>query len=312
MGLFGNLFGSGPKQILDNPEFGNSAEYSNALERIGLYAKENPNAIMQFFSSPAGKKELQKLGYSNPADLARDASSYSPNVATSNQYGDIANGFGDIANSMSGMGDSFTDYGSDFNYSSQDLMGVPDQAYQDMLDMQNEQASRGFKGALNQLGAQYGGQGFRPGSGLERASGSGLGRNYLEQLSNISRDVGMQKANSRLDMSKFASQQDIQRQQMQQQANMQRANYLTELQNYSRNFGLQGANTKMSALNSKQGALGAQTNAAMLPYQTAYNYWDRMAINQNPTQGSKGIISKVAGGIGDVAKGAAAVGGLFL
>lgn len=310
MGIFGSLFGGGGGFGADNPEFRNFDEYLGAMTRGGLYGKESPDALKQYFASGAGKAEMNRLGYQDVNKFISDMQGFGPNTASSQQYGDIANQYGDISNFLGGLGGDFNDYGSDFNYSTQDISNIPDQVYQDMLDMQNEQASRGFKGALNQLGARYGAQGFRPGSGLEQASASGLGRNYLEQLSNISRDVGMQRAGSRLDTSKFMSQQDLQRQAMQQQANMQRSNYLTDLQSYARNFGLQNAGMRGNLLTGQQGALQNQTNQALLPYNLGQSYYTGQATNVGPPK-SQGIISRVAGGVTDIAKAATAVGGMF-
>lgn len=299
MGIGSFMFGGGGGFGADNPEFRNFDEYLGAASRGGLYAQESPQALAQYFSGP-GKAEMNRLGYKDVNQFMAALQGSAPNTARSGQFGDIASQYGDINSYLGGLGGDFNDYSKDFNYTSQDLMGVPDQAYNDMLDMQNEQASRGFKGALNQLGAKYGAQGFRPGSGLEQASASGLGRNYLEQLNNISRDNGMQRANARMDMSKFASTQDLQRQGMQQAANMQRANYLTELQSYARNFGLQNANTRAGVLGQQQTALQNQTNQALLPYTMGQNYYMGTMNNKGPDQ-KKGAFGSILNTAANVA-----------
>lgn len=322
MGISSTLFGGGGGFGQDNPEFRNFDEYMAAMTRAGMYSQENPAALEAYFGSPAGQEELKRLGYTNVDALMRDAQGYAPNVAGSKQFGALGDEyaqagaqqgqtFSDLLNQLSGYSGNLTDYGQDFNYSMKDISGIPDQVYADMQEMQEEQAARGFKGALGALGRQYGAKGFKPGSGFEQAEGSGLGRNYLEQLRNISRDVGMQKANSQLDLNKFITQQDLVKQGMQQQANMGRANYLTDLQKYYQNFGLQRAGMQgqlaqqqfqnaNTATTNKGAAYEAQNAAAMAPYNYGQNYYGMTGQMTGPEK-RKGIFGDILSAAGSVA-----------
>lgn len=323
------LFGGGGGFGADNPEFRNFAEYTGALERLGILAEENPEALQQYFSSPAGRSEMQRLGFNSPQEMMSAASSFAPNVATSQQFADLAGGLGglagqtqssyqDILASLGGLGGDLTDYGSDFTFTQRDIENIPEEVYADMQEMQEEQAARGFRGALEALGQGMGSRGFRGGAkaqGLQGAEGSSLGRSYLEQLRNISRDIGMQKAQSELDLGKFLSGQDLARQQLQSQTNMQRAQYLSDLQKYAKNFGLNKGQL-MGQLTGQMGQMGSQlagqqasllgqqSQAALTPYTLGQNYYGMTAQNKGP-EAKKGMF-------GSIARAGATIGGAAL
>ncbi len=334
----------------DNPEFRNMDEYLGAMQRIGMYAEQSPEMLKAYLSNPDFKPMLQRLGYSDANQLYNDAISgkftpedyVSPSkfggmaTETGNYYAGLENTLKGYENDINGMSGELTPYGDQFNFSARefdnkDISNVPDEVYQGMMDMQNEQAAQGFQGALGQLGEKYGAMGFRPGSGFEQASGSSLGRSYLDQLTNISRDVGMQKANSKLDLSKFQSgqdldrnkflsSQDMQRQGLQAQENNMRNAYLTDLQKYAKNFGLQkgqtlsGMGINRANLNSQgkqqeANYLGMQQAGAYTPYEMGQTYYGQTAPLEGPK--SKNVFEKVMGGIGAVAGGVGSViGGL--
>lgn len=318
----------------DNPEFRNMDEYLGAMQRIGMYADQNPEMLKIYLSNPDFAPMLKRLGYSDPNQLYEDAVSgkFTPqDYVSPSKFGDLASATGDYYGGMentlkgyedalSGMSGDLTTYGDKYNFQNKDISNIPDQVYQSMLDMQNEQAAQGFQGALGQLSQKYGASGFRPGSGFEQADATGLGRSYLQQLSNISRDVGMQKAWSQLDVSKFMSQQDLQKQQLQAQENQMRNAYLTDLQKYAKNFGLQKGQTlsgmavnrgNMASQGKQQQAnyLGMQQAAAYTPYETGQSYYGQTAPLVGPQ--SKNAFEKVMGGIGAVAGAATGIGGLF-
>ncbi|MDX1902097.1 MAG: hypothetical protein SFW66_08895 [Gammaproteobacteria bacterium] len=300
MALKDFIFGGGGGFGSDNPEFRNQAEYSGLLERIGLLAQENPDALKQYFSSPAGKQELQALGFSNVDELVNYASSAAPNVVGSRDYQSLGQQYGDqmnqIIGGLGGLSGDLTDYGSDFEYTQDDISNIPDEVWANIQEGQEEQAARGFKGAINALGRQYSGRGFRSGSGFEQSGGTALGRTYQENLRNISRDIGGQKAASKLDVAKFMSQQNLQRQGMQDASKQARANYLTQLQQYAKNFGSQNLLNQATIANQRFGGLGsayeAQSSAAMRPYELGQQYYGMTQQNQGPEK-SKGVFGDV-------------------
>lgn len=313
MSLSTTLFGGGGGFGADNPEYRNEAEWTATLQRISLLAQENPQALQQYFSTRSGQQELQRLGFNDIDQLMSYAQSSAPNVAGSHAYGqlgaDYGNSLDSIMQGMQGQNGDLNDYGSDFNYTSQDISNIPDEVYNQLQQGQEEQAARGFKGALQSLGQQYGERGFRPGtSGFEQGAGSSLGRGYLEQLRNISRDIGMQKAGSKLDTAKFMSTQNLQRQGMQDASSQARAKYLSDLQMYAKNFGSSNLQQQAALANQKfigQGAsYDAQNQAALAPYNMGQEYYTTTMNNQGPEK-KKGIF-------GDVLNAGASVAGALL
>jgi len=346
MGLKSFLFGKKGGFGQDNPEYRNLAEWTAALQRIGLQGKQSPEVLKQYFSTGSGKEELNRLGYDSVDEIMASLDGLAPDVASSKEYGDIANefgglyddaksGFGSILKQLSGQGDDLQDYTTvnpqDLSFDSKSLLDVPDKAYADMQEMQEEQAARGFRGALESLGQNYDQRGFSAGSGFQDADGSSLGRGYLENLRNISRDVGMEKARAKQDMSKFASasSQDMTKfasassQDMTKFASsldMQRAQYLSDLQKYAKNFGLNKAQIQASIqgqksgaaqdlLNSRGRALDAKTQSAMLPYDLGQDYYG-MTNNMTGPAPRKGAFSDIIKTGANIA-GKVASGGLF-
>lgn len=165
----------------DNPEFRNMDEYLGAMQRIGMYADQNPEMLKIYLSNPDFAPMLKRLGYSDPNQLYEDAVSgkFTPqDYVSPSKFGDLASATGDYYGGMentlkgyedalSGMSGDLTTYGDKYNFQNKDISNIPDQVYQSMLDMQNEQAAQGFQGALGQLSQKYGASGFRPGSGFE-------------------------------------------------------------------------------------------------------------------------------------------------
>lgn len=310
MGFTDFLFGGGGGFGQDNPEFRNFSEYSGVLQQLGLLAQENPEVLKQYFSTPSGQQEMSRLGFGNVDDLLNYATQMSPNIAGSGNYADLASQIGGLE---SGAGMTFDDIlsqqkqledyiggmsgdlGSNLQMSLDDIMNVPDEAYSGVQGMMEEQAARGFEGALDALSQRFGDRGFRSGSGLEQAEATGLGRGYLEQLSNIGRDIGLQKAQAQTQYAQNMAAQDL-----------ARANYLTDLQKYAKNFGLNksqslqnalaqrgqmagyGAQTRSGLLGQQGQMYGQQDTAALTPYGLGQNYYSGTAGMTGP-QGKKGI-----------------------
>lgn len=291
MGLGSAIFGGGGFSA-DKPEYRNMDEWTGALQRIASQYQENPEALKQYFGGTSdGKTVLKRLGFGSVDDLLKYAQGASTGQISSKDYANLGTKYGsDLDSILQGyqnQSGDLTDFGSDFALD--DISNVPDEVYQQMQEGQEESSARGFKGALQALGQQYGSRGFRAGtSGFEQASGSGLGRGYLEQLNNISRDVGMQKANSKLDVAKFMSNQKLARQ-------TQREQYLTQLQQYAKNFGTQNLQNQAALAQQRLAGMGnvyqAQNEQYLQPYQLGQDYYNRTANTSGG--GKKGIFGSV-------------------
>ncbi|MDQ5884044.1 MAG: hypothetical protein QG556_381, partial [Pseudomonadota bacterium] len=117
-----------------------------------------------------------------------------------------------------------------------------------------------------------------------------------------------------IDMNKFNSSQDLQKQQLQAQENQMRNAYLTDLQKYAKNFGLQAGqfgiqkaqtlsqmgvsrgNTRTQGQQQQAGFLGMQQAGAMAPYGYGQQYYGGTATLEGPK--GNNVFQDVMGGIG--------------
>lgn len=245
MGLFSGGGGYGQH----NPEY--RAQNEDLINRMtfGQMIADNPS-MMQYFNSADGKKALENMGITSMGQL--QGIQGMPSIQ---DYKDINSQIGSINPNINYKPEAYNPYQNTNSYqgyskenlyspsqsynpqqfSLRDISNVPDQAYDNALMSQNEGAQRGFGSALAQLQKTMGSRGLGV-SGLSQAEGSSLGRDYLQQVSDNSRMMSLQKAQEQMNISKLMQQMDFQRQQAQAGENQFGANFGEDQRRYGAQF----------------------------------------------------------------------------
>lgn len=306
MGFLDSMFGGGGGYGQHNPEYRRQAEDLMNRMFMGQMIQDNPD-LQQYFSTPEGVNALQKMGLDSTGGLGGISGlpSQEEYEALSGDVGGMFASAGDIVRGLDGeidyspeAYDQYADMGS--------LEDVSRDLYGQAQTMQEEAAQRGFGRALAQLSKQMGAKGFGP-AGMAQAGGTSLGRNLMQQFSDIGRQMALTSAQEAQKAKMF----DLQRKQQEKQFAAQfgegQKRFGSQLQQYAKNFGLQKAG-QLGALGAQQagtmgGMFGARTQRALQPYTLGSQYFGSTAGLTGP-KARPGIFGQVAGGLGALAEGA--------
>lgn len=300
MGLFGNLFGGTKGQVMMHAPLHRMSTEMTLMDQImGQYLADNPQMAQQFFSTGEGQKMMERLGITDPSQLQ--------GISGMPSIGEYENLDQAIMGELGGIDPNIGQAYDPYQFSLKDISQTPDQVYDQYQKMQEEAALRGAHDAGSALEGILGSRGVGRG-GLANAGASSLGRQLLQQYSDIGRTTGLQRAQERSANDKFLAQLDLNRQMQQAGENRWGAQYNANRDQSARDFRL---NRALRMGDFGYGSLGQRQQRSMLPYQMQSDYFYRLQPMQSQGYKKSGILSNIAGSIGDVAGAAGSIGGMF-